>query len=242
MDCYGPLAQYYDRFTKDIPYNKFADLYETEFRSTGGEFRLILDLCCGTGNLTEIMARRGYELIAVDLSPDMLSVACGRDYSECPYPLFLCQDASELDLYGTVDAAYSALDSFNYIPPDSLNECLRKLFLFIRPGGLLIFDIRSEEWLRSLIGNVSVIEEDGVLCLWQTDAGSSENSIIYNMDIFSKAGKLWRRNSEEHTEYIYPLETLKSMLSANGFTQIKINSSGPQGEDGRIFISAVRSE
>lgn len=241
MDCYGPLAQYYDRFTGDIPYNKFADLYETEFRSANGEFRLILDLCCGTGHLTEIMARRGYELIAVDLSPDMLSVACGRDYSGCAYPLFLCQNAAELDLYGTVDAAYSALDSVNYIPPAELAECFHRLSLFIRPGGKLIFDIRSEEWLRSLIGNISVCEEDDVFCVWQTSEGEEENSVVYGMDIFSRAGKLWRRSGEEHTEYIYSLEKLQAMLSENSFNDIRIITSGPQGEDGRVFISAVRA-
>ena len=75
MSCYGPLACWYDRLTGDVPYDQFADFYEAEFSRAGGEFRLLLDLCCGTGTLTMTMARRGYEMIAADASVDMLMQA-----------------------------------------------------------------------------------------------------------------------------------------------------------------------
>ena len=75
MSCYGPLAAWYDSLTGDVPYPEFADFYEAEFARCGGEFRLLLDLCCGTGTLTAEMTRRGYELIGVDASVDMLMQA-----------------------------------------------------------------------------------------------------------------------------------------------------------------------
>ena len=117
MSCYGPLAAWYDRLTGDVPYSEFADYYEAEFHRHGGEFRFLLDLCCGTGTLTCEMARRGYEMIAVDASVDMLMQAQEKSAGLDPAPLFLCQEASALDLYGTVDAAYCSLDGMNYIPP-----------------------------------------------------------------------------------------------------------------------------
>ena len=124
MSCYGPLAAWYDQLTGDVPYEQFADYYEAEFAQDGGEFRLLLDFCCGTGTLTAIMARRGYEMIAADASVDMLMQAREKS-AELPVPpLFLLQDAAELDLYGTVDAAYCSLDGMNYLPPDALPEVL----------------------------------------------------------------------------------------------------------------------
>ena len=117
----------------------------------------LLDLCCGTGTLSFIMAGRGYDMIAADGSEEMLM--CAREKacsSGGPMPLFICQRAGELDLYGTVDAAYSSLDSLSYVPARELDECFRRLRLFIRPGGLLIFDLRTPEFLRSMDGSVSV--------------------------------------------------------------------------------------
>ena len=99
MSAYGPLAAWYDALTGDVPYTQFADFYEAEFARCGGEFRLLLDLCCGTGTLTAEMARRGYEMIGVDASPDMLMQAREK-CAELPLPpLLLCQDAAEIDLY-----------------------------------------------------------------------------------------------------------------------------------------------
>lgn len=167
MSCYGSLAAWYDQLTGDVPYAEFADFYEAEFSRCGGEFRLLLDLCCGTGTLTCEMARRGYELIGADASVDMLMQAQNKAAGLPQPPLFLCQQAEELDLYGTVDCAFCSLDGMNYLPPPSLPEVFRRLHLFIRPGGLFIFDIRLPEWLRSLDGQVFVDEREDVLCLWR---------------------------------------------------------------------------
>lgn len=129
MSCYGSLAAWYDQLTGDVPYAEFADFYEAEFSRCGGEFRLLLDLCCGTGTLTCEMARRGYELIGADASVDMLMQAQNKAAGLPQPPLFLCQQAEELDLYGTVDCAFCSLDGMNYLPPPSLPEVFRRLHL-----------------------------------------------------------------------------------------------------------------
>ncbi len=240
MSCYGPLASWYDQLTGDVPYEQFADFYEAEFSRAGGEFRLLLDLCCGTGTLTMNMAERGYELIAVDASVDMLMQAREKSVGAETPPLFLLQDAAELDLYGTVDAAYCSLDGMNYIPPEELPEVFHRLHLFIRPGGLLIFDIRTPEWLRSLDGEIFVDEKEDVLCLWRADFDEENNAVIYGMDIFSRKGELWSRSSEEHIEYAHSPEAISKLLEEQGFGDIRLRRDCPQGDGGRLFICAVR--
>ena len=240
MNCYGPLAAWYDSLTGDIPYDSFADFYEAEFERDGGEFRLLLDLCCGTGTLTCEMVRRGYDMIAADLSEEMLLEAREKAAGLSPAPLFLCQSAQELDLYGTVDAAYCSLDGLNYIPPDELDEVFRRLRLFIRPGGLFIFDVKTPQSLRELDGSISLDENVDMLCLWRADFDAEARCLVYGMDIFTREGELWRREGEEHIEYAHEPGELFAALKARGFTDIRSVEDCPQGGEGRLFICAKR--
>ena len=241
MNAYGPLAFWYDRLTLDIPYEAFVDFYEKEFSADVGEFKILLDLCCGTGTLTWLLAERGYEMIAADASPDMLMQAASKAAEVSVPPLFLCQDASALDLYGTVDAAVCSLDGMNYIPESELPEVFHRLHLFVRPGGLLIFDIKTPEWFRSVDGSVSVDETEDMLCLWRAEFDTEENAICYGMDIFSKSGSLWRRDSEEHIEYAHSPERLAELLEIAGFENVRLCCDCPQSDGGRLFITAKRN-
>ena len=241
MNAYGPLAFWYDRLTLDIPYEAFVDFYEKEFSADGGEFKILLDLCCGTGTLTWLLAERGYEMIAADASPDMLMQAASKAAEVSVPPLFLCQDASALDLYGTVDAAVCSLDGMNYIPESELPEVFHRMHLFVRPGGLLIFDIKTPEWFRSVDGSVSVDETEDMLCLWRAEFDTEENAICYGMDIFSKSGSLWRRDSEEHIEYAHSPERLAELLEIAGFENVRLCCDCPQSDGGRLFITAKRN-
>lgn len=240
MSCYSFLAPWYDKLTGDVPYEDFADFYEGEFRRCGGQFSLLLDLCCGTGSLTRMLALRGYEMIGVDASVDMLMEAREKSAGLINPPLFLCQDAAELDLYGTVDAAVCSLDGMNYIPPEDLPELLRRLWLFIRPDGLLIFDIRTPDFLRGLDGSIFVDDTEDVMCLWRADFYDQPPSIVYGMDIFSRRGRLWERESEEHVEYAHEPEALKALLEQTGFRDVELRRDCPQGDSGRMFIRALR--
>ena len=242
MNCYGPLAAWYDALTGDIPYGSFADFYEAEFARDGGEFRLLLDLCCGTGTLTAEMSRRGYEMIAADQSEEMLMEAREKAASLSPAPLFLCQSAQELDLYGTVDAALCSLDGINYLPGEDLGEVFRRLCLFVRPGGLVLFDIKTPDWFRSLDGEIFVDEREDLLCLWRADLDEAQQAIVYGMDLFERQGRLWRRSGEEHVEYIHEPGRLRSLLEAEGFYDIRERDDGPQAENGRLFMIARRDQ
>lgn len=240
MISYGPLARWYDALTADVPYTAFANFYETEFKRRGGDFHTLLDLCCGTGTLTRILAERGYEMIAADASEDMLMEAREKSAGLPLPPLYLCQDAAELDLYGTVDAAVCSLDGMDYLPPDVLPEVFHRLDLFVRPGGLFLFDVRTPDSFQALDGEVFVDETEDVFCLWRSDFDAESNTMRYGMDIFSREGELWRRDGEEHIEYAHAPETLRTLLENAGFTDVVFHPDCPQSGDGRLFITAVR--
>ncbi len=235
MSCYHTLASYYDRLTADVDYCRFADRYEQAFREDGGSFHLLLDLCCGTGSLSRVMSERGYELISVDASEEMLMEAREKCASLSVPPLFLLQDVTELDLYGTVDAAYSSLEGINYLSPDDTAALFGRLKYFIRPGGLLMFDLRSPEYLAGLDGNTFVDEDDDLLCLWRADYEPELQALIYGMDIFSREGRLWKRSREEHIEYAHSVEHIAAALETNGFSRPKITE-----ENDRLHLLAVR--
>lgn len=241
MSAYGPLAQWYDVLTADIPYAEFCDYFEKQFRERGRrEVKTVLDMACGTGTLTCMLAERGYELLAVDASEDMLSElrAKAEDISGVK-PLIICQPLDELDLYGTVDAAVCSLDGMNYIPGEELPEILRRLHLFVEPDGLLLFDLNTPERLRSLDGELFADEADGLLCLWRAEFDEEEQCLFYGMDIFTQTGSgLWRRDEEEHIEFAHEPEELRALLEAAGFTGVEVLTDGPQNTEGRVFIAA----
>lgn len=139
-----------------------------------------------------------------------------------------------------MDAAVSCLDGLNYLPPDELPWVFRRLKLFIRSGGLFIFDVNSPERLRSLDGGVFVDESPDVLCLWRAEYDSGENYLMYGMDIFTRKGSLWSREREEHIEYAHEPAVLAQLLEEAGFCNIEMGAPGPQRELGRIFIVAKR--
>ena len=244
MSPYGPLAPVYDKFTSDICYEDFADFYEKTFLSRNKTVKTLLDVGCGTGTLTALMAQRGYEMVAADSSSDMLCIAQEKfaELSNVIPPLFLCQSMTELDLYGTVDATVSCLDAINYLPPSDLPELFRLLHLFIEPSGILIFDINSPERLRSLDGFTSVDEDENSLCLWRADFDEDENALFYGIDIFTRRGRFWQRSFEEHVEYCHEPAKLVELLSAAGFSKTEINLEGPQNALGRIFIIAENTQ
>ena len=241
MNAYMGLARFYDDLTGDVPYESFADYYENIFRQRGKQVKTLLDFACGTGTLTCIMAQRGYEMIAVDPSPDMLMELMDKAYTmeDIEPPLVLCQDAVSLDLNDVVDACYSSLDGINYIHPEDLTELFRLLHLFIAPDGLLVFDVNSPARFRSLDGQVFVDETEEVLCLWRADFDEEENALVYGMDLFTRTeDDLWEREVEEHVEYAHSIEWLVQTLHQAGFRNIAVDEHGPQSEHGRVFITA----
>ena len=165
MSSYEALAGTYDALTGDVGYEKRADYLEKLFKKSRIPVHTVLDLACGTGTMTWILTGRGYELIGVDGSEEMLAAAMSKSGCvEGIAPVFLHQSMPKLDLYGTVDAAICCLDSLNYLTnPKDVQRTFDRLRLFIAPGGVLIFDITvsgyNKDGIRALIG----ITQDGTV-------------------------------------------------------------------------------
>ena len=244
MSSYDHLAKWYDRLTDDVNYEEFADFFESIFNVSGQAVHEVLDMACGTGTLTWMLAMRGYEMIGMDASAEMLAEAAnkaGENPASSP-PLLLCQKLSEMDLYGTVDAAVCSLDGMNYIPPHELEKLFRRLSLFISPGGVLAFDLNTPERLKSLDGQIFIDETEDILCLWRAEYEHENELLFYGMDIFSREGDMWDRESEEHVEYAHNPEKICALLKKIGFVDVCVRTDGPRNHQGRIFITAINGE
>ena len=247
MSAYGALAQVYDRLTGDVCYEQRADFIEKFFKKSRIDVHTVLDLACGTGTMTNICTERGYELIAVDSSADMLAEAREKaaDLTGEP-PVFLNQSMPELDLYGTVDAAICCLDSINYLTsPRDVKKTFERLRLFIAPGGLLVFDVNSVVKLRSLDGQVFLDETEDIYCVWRTEFEKRSKICTYWMDIFTRGeDDLWERDFEEHRQRAYEVEELTAWLEEAGFSNVRTygdcRMSGPREEEQRIYFTAIR--
>lgn len=246
MSSYHFLAGCYDELTYDVHYSAWADYIEAHFRRRGIPGRTVLDLACGTGSLTRELAQRGYEMIGVDLSPDMLSQAAekNRDVAGTP-PMFLCQPMEELDLYGTIDACVCCLDSVNYVTdPKKLRRAFQRVHLFLMPGGLFLFDINTPYKLQSLDGQVFLDETEDAYCVWRAEYAPRSHICSYFMDLFrlDEDSGLWERGEELHRERAYTPEELTDYLRQAGFRDIRqygqLRMRRPRPDEERIFFVA----
>lgn len=249
MSAYEALAKVYDQLTGDVGYERRADYIEKLFKRSQIPVRTVLDLACGTGEMTAILTERGYELIAADASPEMLAQAREKaaDLAGEP-PVFLNQSMTGLDLYGTVDAAVCCLDSLNYLTsPKDVQKCFQRLHLFIAPGGLLVFDVNSVAKLSALAGQVFLDETEDVYCVWRTEFEKRSRLCSYWMDIFTRRGDGgWDRAGEEHRQRAYEVDELKAWLLDAGFNRIRTfgdcRMSAPRENEQRIYFSAIRGK
>ena len=244
MESYAFLAGAYDALTTDVGYEAWADFLQRQFRRAKCPVHTVLDLCCGTGSLTCILAERGYEMIGVDRSSEMLAEAAEKAlHIQGTPPIFLAQPMEKLDLYGTVDACVCCLDSVNYVTrPDKLRKAFERIHLFLMPGGVFIFDVNTPEKLMGLDGQVFLDETEDVYCVWRAAYSRRRRICTYAMDIFQREGGVWTRGEELHEEYAYTPDELTGFLREAGFRSIWQLGNRKQrppkpGED-RIFFVA----
>ena len=246
---YGPLAGCYDQLTYDVDYPRWADYIEKHFARRRIPGRTVLDLACGTGSLTRELARRGYEMIGVDQSPEMLAQAAEKNRGVSPVePIFLCQSMEKLDLYGTIDACVCCLDSVNYVTdPRKLERAFARVRLFLMPGGLFLFDVNTPEKLEGLDGQVFLDETEDTYCVWRAEWSRRGRTCTYFMDLFQREDTgLWRREEELHRERAYSVSELTAMLERAGFSDIRAYAAfrfrPPAPGEQRIFLTARKDD
>ena len=245
MSCYEALASSYDALTEDVGYEKRADFLEKLFRRGRIPVKVVLDLACGTGTMTWLLTGRGYELIGVDGSEEMLAAAMSKTGSvQGVPPIFLHQSMPRLDLYGTVDAAICCLDSLNYLTdPADVRRTFRRLHLFVAPGGVLVFDVNTAAKLAALDGQVFLDETEDTYCVWRTEY--HQGLCTYYVDLFrQQPDGAWERDLEIHRQRAYTVDELTEWLKAAGFTDVRtygdmVRRSPREGEQ-RIYFTAIR--
>ena len=245
MASYQTLADCYDALTYDVDYSAWADYLQAHFRRRGLPGNTVLDLACGTGSLTWELARRGYEMIGVDLSPEMLAQAAQKHPNGGGIdPIFLCQSMDRLDLYGTIDACVCCLDSVNYVTdPKKLKRAFERVHLFLMPGGLFLFDVNSPEKLAALDGQVFLDETQDAYCVWRTEYSPRRQICTYFMDLFRReSASRWVRSEELHEQRAYTQEELVSLLHQAGFRDVRqygaLKMRAPRPGEERIFFAA----
>lgn len=223
-DLYAAVARFYDEINADIDYERWADFLAARMEEASLPVREVLDLACGTGSMTLPLARRGYDMIGVDLSPDMLNVARTRAEREAKGAdiLFLCQNMCEFELFGTVQAAVCCLDSVNHLTKvEELRKTLSLLHNYLEPNGLLIFDVNTHRKFEEIYGNqVYAFDFSAGFAVWQNEYHPRGRVCDFDITLFLAEGdgRYVRRNEWQRERY-YPTVSLVRYLREAGFSQ-----------------------
>ena len=215
---YGDFSLVYDALTSEIDYHARGEYFHRLNQIHGGREGILLDLGCGTGSMSQVMARLGYDVIGVDGSEEMLSVAMEKRLESGSDITYLCQDMTELDLFGTIDCAVSALDSLNHLTNyEDLCRALDRVSLFLYPGGLFIFDLNTCYKHDKVLGNNTFIYDfDDLYCAWQNTL-LDDHVVRMELDIFTShdEGESYERLEDSFCERAYtPLEIEEALAAA----------------------------
>lgn len=222
---YSEFATVYDKLMGDVDYKARTDFLCSLFCRFGQMPTLLLDLACGTGGFSREFAHRGMSVIGVDISPEMLAEAQEKSLKDGYDILYLCQDAAELDLYGTVDGAICCLDSLNHIT-DYLKFCeaIARVSLFLERDSLFIFDVNTPYKHEEVLGdNTFIVEYDGVFCCWQNTFLKEKNIAQIGLDFFElQADGSYLRSSEDICERAYTQDEIQGALKSAGLQCIAV--------------------
>lgn len=231
MDAYTGFASVYDRFMEDVPYEHWRDVILHELKAASVSDGLLLDLGCGTGTLTRMLASEGYDMIGVDRSQEMLTEA--REKTADADILYLCQDMRAFELYGTVRAVISTCDTMNYLlTPEDFIQTVRLVNNYLDPGGLFIFDLNTLYKFRELMGNTTIAESgEEASFIWDNFFDEETGRNEYDLTLFLKQENgLFERQVEVHEEQGYALEDVKGFLETGGMEFVRVFDADTGGE------------
>ncbi len=219
MEAYTNFAEVYDLFMDNIPYEDWCSYVTGLLKEHGVEDGLVLDLGCGTGSLTELLADAGYDMIGVDNSEDMLQIAMDKRAESGKDILYLMQDMREFELYGTVRAVLSICDCINYILEyRDLVEVFRLVNNYLDPGGVFIFDLNTVYKYEKVMGD-STIAEDREECsfIWENYYDGDTKINEYDLSLFIREKEdLYRKYTETHYQRAFAIDEIKEALKEAG--------------------------
>lgn len=242
--AYGVFAEFYDRLTGNVHYEKRADYLLSICEKFNHNTGITLDLACGTGTLTLELKRRGVDVYGIDASVEMLSEASMKAFEEELDVLFLCQKMQSIDLYGTIDTCFCTLDSINHlVKTEDVKKTFERVSLFMSKGGLFVFDVNTlYKHQKVLKDNVFVFDTDDVYCVWQNTPVDEYTEEI-SLDFFipdSKGGYI--RERECFRERAYETKELVEMLEKAGFAVEAVFGDmifeTPESDEQRLYFVA----
>ena len=228
MAGYGDFAYYYDMLTENVDYEERSNYISGLLAENGVGKGILLDLACGTGTMSFLLSDKGYDVIGVDASEEMLSVAQEKKMESGKDIMFLCQRMEELDLFGTINAAICTLDSINHITDEeTVRKAFSKVSLFMEDKGLFIFDVNTPYKHREILSdNTYIYDLDDVYCVWQNSTDKETLLTEVSLDIFERDTEededVYYRYSEEFSERGYELSEIEKWLSENKFEVLGI--------------------
>ncbi len=213
---YDDFAQAYDALTFNVPYDEIAEYYNEILCSMTNGKRL-LDMGCGTGNLSVRLAALGFEVIGQDASSEMLAISAAKS----PKIRWICQDMAQTELGEPVDAVISTLDSINHLQSaDEMEKCFRAVARNLKNGGVFAFDVNTIYKHREILGsNTFVYDVDGVYCVWQNEFDPSDNSVGIELDLFFE---------EEDGAYTRGYESFREVALSESETRRRLERAGLQ--------------
>ena len=247
MSSYNALAGSYDQLMLDVQHVKRADWLERAFQKSAIPVQTVLDLGCGTGTIACLLAERGYDVIATDLSEEMLTQAMSKAaLLEERAPMFLCQSMPRLRLVEPVDAVISTVDAVNYLTRESdIRETFCRVYRWLKAGGAFIFDVNTPYKLRRMDGQMYMDETEESYCVWRTFFSEKRQICTYQVDLFAlNEDGAWDREFEEHRERAWSEEQLRTYLMEAGFVNVRfygdLTSRKPREDEDRWIIRAEK--
>ena len=245
MEAYTGFADVYDMFMDNIPYETWCEYLTELLKEHGAEDGLILDLGCGPGTLTSLLADKGYDMIGVDISGERLELAMEKEAEDPKGILYLMQDMREFELYGTVRAVVSICDSMNYILDDKdFVQVLKLVNNYLDPGGVFIFDLNTIYKYRDTMGETTIAENrDEGSFIWENYYDEEEMINEYDLTLFIREedGR-FRKYEETHYQRAYELQSVKEMIEEAGMEFAAFfdafTKDAPKPESERIYVIA----
>ncbi|MGL5314394.1 MAG: class I SAM-dependent DNA methyltransferase [Peptostreptococcaceae bacterium] len=244
MEQYNDFAFIYDELMNDVDYNGWVKYIEDIIKDENAEVQNILELACGTGNLTIPLTKKNYDIAGIDISDQMLSVAREKAEKQGVELVLLQQDIAELDFDVTnLDCVLCACDGFNYVTyDDELESAFAKTHELLKPGGIFIFDISSHYKLSKVLGNNMYGENrEDVSYMWQNYFDDEQNLVEMELAFFVKDedGK-YDKFEEKHYQRAYTEDEIIESLQISGFDNIKVYGDftfeKPKKDSERLFF------
>lgn len=258
MDAYHDFSEVYDELMDNVPYEQWSDRLQGLIEKYGvskperdaedaleSERNLVLELGCGTGTLTEMMYHKGYDMIGVDFSEEMLNVAMEKRAKSGDHILYLLQDMRELELYSTVGTVYSVCDSLNYIlEEEELLDVFSLVNNYLYPGGIFIFDFNTIYKYETVIGDTTIAENrEDCSFIWENFYDPETEINEYDLTVFVKQeDESFRRFTETHYQRGYRAEQIKALVERAGMKILELldadTGEAVTDESARVYVVA----